>query len=316
MESPVNHPIGGYFSLELPLYQEYHAEAIALNSGRFCLEYILRYKQYNKVYIPYYTCDTVVEPLQKLAIEYRFYCIDKNYRIVDDITLKKGEALLYTNYWGLQGSYCLELASKYGRQLILDYTQAFFARPIDGIDTFYSCRKFFGVPDGGYLYTDVIADFEIEQDESYMRMDSLTKRIDISPEAGYNDFHRISGLFHEMPIRKMSKLTTRLMRSIDYERVAQRRIDNYNVLRNSLGGRVLNNGEVPMIFPYLSDEGQELRNRLISNKVFVAKYWPNVDKWTMQGMIEKELPDRLLAIPCDQRYDKFDMSRILKIIIG
>ena len=35
-------PIGGYFELELPHFPEIHSEAIALNSGRFCLEYILR----------------------------------------------------------------------------------------------------------------------------------------------------------------------------------------------------------------------------------------------------------------------------------
>lgn len=310
----MEHAVGGYFGLELPYFPEYHVDGLALNSGRFCLEYILKCKQYNKVYIPYYTCDTVVEPLQKLDIEYSFYCIDKNYRIVDDIALKEGEALLYTNYWGLQGNYCVELASKYGHQLILDYTQAFFARPINGIDTFYSCRKFFGVPDGGYLYTDAKADFNISEDESWQRMDSLTKRIDLSPEAGYNDFHKISGLFHEMPIRKMSKLTTRLMRSIDYERVAQRRIDNYNILRDRLGGRQLVYGEVPMVFPYVTEAGQELRKHLIANKVFVAKYWPNVDRWASKGSTEVWIANHMLPLPIDQRYNREDMNRIIKII--
>lgn len=61
-------PIGGYFDLELPRFRELHAEAIALNSGRFCLEYILRCKQYNKVYVPYFTCDSVVEPMEKLGL--------------------------------------------------------------------------------------------------------------------------------------------------------------------------------------------------------------------------------------------------------
>ena len=30
--------IGGYFGLELSLHPELHAEAMALNSGRFCFE--------------------------------------------------------------------------------------------------------------------------------------------------------------------------------------------------------------------------------------------------------------------------------------
>lgn len=306
--------IGGYFELELPCIQEIHSKAIALNSGRFCLEYLLRCRKYNKLYVPYFTCDTAVEPIIKLGIPYEFYHIDKEYRIIDDIKLAEDEALLYTNYWGLQNEYCEILAAKYGKQLILDYTQAFFSNPISGIDTFYSCRKYFGVPDGGYLYTDTIADFEVEQDESYLRMDSLIKRIDLSPEAGYEDFHRASSLFHDMPIRQMSKLTKRLMQSIDYERAAQQRIDNYNTLRAALGGRELKYGEVPMIFPYESAKGKELRKHLIANKIFVAKYWPNVDEWTQEDFVERWMANNILPLPIDQRYDKEDMNRMFVTI--
>ena len=214
----------------------------------------------------------------------------------------------------MQGNYCEELAARYGRQLILDYTQAFYYKSISGIDTFYSCRKYFGVPDGGYLYTDAVSDFEIEQDESYNRMDSLTKRIDLSPEAGYDDFHKVSTTFHDMPIRRMSKLTKRLMQSINYKRVAQQRIDNYNTLRCVLGGRELHYGEVPMIFPYESADGQALRKHLIANKVFVAKYWPNVDEWTEEDSTERWMANHILPLPIDQRYDMEDMNRIIEII--
>lgn len=313
-DSKITKPIGGYFELELPKHPELHAEAIALNSGRFCLEYLLRCRKYKKVLIPYYTCDSVVEPLERLGIRYAFYHIDKSYRIVDDILLTSDEALLYTNYWGLQDDYCEELAGKYGRQLILDYTQAFFSKPICGKDTFYSCRKYFGVPDGGYLYTDAFAEFKIEQDESYGRMDSLTKRIDISPEAGYDDFQMVSTSFHNLPVRRMSKLTKRLMQSIDYKQVAQQRIDNYNTLRRALGGRELNYGEVPMIFPYESAEGQKLRKHLIANNIFVAKYWPNVDEWTEEDSTERWMANHILPLPIDQRYDKEDMNKIIEII--
>ena len=307
-------PIGGYFELELPHFPEIHSEAIALNSGRFCLEYILRCRNYKKVYVPYFTCDSAIEPIVKLGILYEFYHIDKNYRIVEDINLLENEALMYTNYWGLHDDYCWKLVSKYKKQLILDYTQAFFSRPIDGIDTFYSCRKFFGVPDGGYLYTDAIADFELEKDESYTRMDSLVKRIDLSPEAGYDDFHRTSKVFHDLPIRRMSNFTKRMMQGIDYGSVAQCRLDNYNVLCKHLGGRQLNYGEVPMIFPFESEQGQELRKKLIENKVFVAKYWPNVDEWAEEDSTERWMANHILPLPIDQRYDKEDMNRMFVTI--
>lgn len=307
-------PIGGYFELELPSYPELHSKARALNSGRFCLEYVLRCKKYSKVYVPYFTCDSAIEPIVKLDVPYEFYHIDRQYHIVGDIVLSDNEALMYTNYWGLQSEYCLELSREYGAQLILDYTQAFYAKPIEGVDTFYSCRKFFGVPDGGYLYTEGNADFAIEQDESYTRMNSLVKRIDQSPEAGYEDFRRCSETFHSFPIRYMSKFTKRLMQGINYRLVAERRRENYEYLRMALGGIPLVDDAVPMIFPYTIEDGQTLRKHLIQNRVFVAKYWPNVDDWAGANASETWMANNILPLPIDQRYGIEDMKRIIELI--
>lgn len=307
-------PIGGYFELELPVFPEYHSKAIALNGGRFCLEYILRCRQYQKVYVPYFICESALEPIIKLGISYEFYHIDKAYHIVNAVHLADDAALMYVNYWGLQNEYCRQLAFKYGQQLILDYTQAFYSRPIKGIDTFYSCRKYFGVPDGGYLYTDVDANFEIQKDESYTRMGALVKRIDLSPEAGFDDFHATSAEFHEMPIRRMSSFTKRMMNGIDYEYVARHRISNYNVLRKRFGGKELNDSEVPMVFPYISEAGQKLRQQLITNKVYVAKYWPNVDGWAEKKSVETWLANHILPLPIDQRYNEDDMKKIVELI--
>lgn len=307
-------PIGGYFELELPAFDEFHSKAIALNSGRFCLEYILRCRKYSKIYVPYFTCDSAIAPIIRLNIPHEFYHIDKEYHLIDDITLSDNEALMYTNYWGIQNEYCKELSLKYGQQLILDYTQAFYAKPISGIDTFYSCRKFFGVPDGGYLYTNKKADFPIEQDVSYTRTSSLVKRIDLSPEDGYEDFRSCSQEFNNMPIRYMSKFTKRMMQGIDYNQAAEKRRANYAYLQSSLGGTPIDDDTVPMVFPYIIEEGQILRNHLIQNKVFVAKYWPNVDMWAGENAAETWMANNILPLPIDQRYGTTDMERIIRLI--
>ena len=129
-------PIGGYFSLELPMKEELHKNAIRLNTGRNCLEYILRARQYRKVYIPYYTCEVILEPFKKLGIQYEFYHVDVHLEIKDSPLLKEDEALLYVNYYGLKQRYVEKLAEKVGKCLIVDNTQAFYAKPIPGIDTF------------------------------------------------------------------------------------------------------------------------------------------------------------------------------------
>ena len=312
--------IGGYFSLELPLREEYHKDAIRLNTGRNCLEYILRVRKYSKVYIPYYTCEVILEPFRKIGVEYEFYHVDINLEIRDEIKLKVGEAILYTNYFGLKQRYIEQLAERVGSHLIIDNTQALYAKPIQGIDTFYTCRKFFGVADGAYLYTDKLLDEDFEQDESYDRMVHLLKRIDLSAEEGFVDFRRADDGLDNQPIRKMSKLTLRIMQSIDYEAAAMKRRENYLMLHKVLGEE--NNLElpfeddaVPMVYPFLAPI-KGLREKLIENKVFVARYWQNVLDWTTKDDIEDLFAYQMQPLPIDQRYGVDDMKRIIDIIIN
>ena len=156
--------IGGYFGLELRKGEHYHKDALRLNTARNCFEYVLLVRKYKKVYIPYFTCEVMLEPLQRHQIQYEFYHINEQLEPIENIVLQEGEAFLYTNYFGLKQSCVERLAKVYGKQLIVDNAQAFFAPRLDGIDTFYSPRKFFGVADGGYLYIDKLLDVELQKD--------------------------------------------------------------------------------------------------------------------------------------------------------
>ena len=310
--------IGGYFSLELPLRGEYHKDANRLNTGRNCLEYILRARGYKKVYVPYYTCEAVTEPINKLGIPYEFYHIDIHFEICDCFTLKADEALLYTNYFGLKQRYVEQLAEKHGSRLIVDNTQAFYAKPLNGIDTYYTCRKFFGVADGAYLYTDKQLVDDFEQDESYDRMAHLLKRIDLSAEQGFADFRRADDGLDNQPIRIMSKLTQRIMQSIDYEDAAKKRRENYLYLHDVLGNTnnlelQLEDDAVPMVYPFLAPI-KGLREKLIEKKVFVARYWPNVLDWTTKDDMEYLLAFQVQPLPIDQRYGAEEMQRIIETI--
>ena len=313
-------PIGGYFSLELSYGEEYHKDAIRLNTGRNCLEFILRAKGYKKVYLPYYTCEVVLEPFKKLGISYEFYHIDINFEIRDSFTLKADEALLYVNYYGLKQRYVEQLANKTGDRLIVDNTQAFYAKPIEGIDTFYTCRKFFGVPDGAYLYTDAKVDFKMEQDVSYDRVSFLVKRLDLGAEAGYADFLEQRKRLVGQPIKRMSYLTTQLMNGIDYQTAAQKRRENYNYLHQNLAetnqiSLELDEDAVPMVYPYLTKKGK-LKQKLIDERIYVATYWPNVLEWSKDIDLECVLVRNTYFLPIDQRYGIGEMERIINVIKG
>ena len=312
--------IGGYFSLELPYNSkgEYHHNAIRLNSGRYCLEYVLRVKKYTKVFLPYYMCDAVLQPINKLGIDYEFYHIDKDFHIAETLHPRKTEVILYCNYFGLMDEYVKIVAYQYAPNIIIDNTQAFFSRPLPGIDTFYTCRKFFGVADGAYLYTDKKADFDIPQDYSSSRMLFLLERVDKSAEDAFSLYHASEEYLDHTEIKLMSKVTKKIMSSINYNEVITRRKKNYILLDEILSQRnllhfTLESSLVPMIYPYLVND-VNMHKILIENKVYVPKYWANVLVWTHGKGFETNLFKRLVPIPIDQRYTEVDMKRILSII--
>ena len=292
--------IGGYFELELRQGEHYHKDALRLNTARNCFEYILRARKYTKVYIPYYTCEVMLEPLNKCNVAYDFYHINEQLEPVEVFHLEPSEAFLYTNYYGLKQQCVAQLATQYGKQLIVDNAQAFFADPIPGIDTFYSARKFFGVADGAYLYTDAHLDIELEQDQSYARMAHLLKRADIDAEAGYADFRKNDDALCGEPIKKMSRLTEKILCSIDYDKVHSIRRHNYQLFETKLGSSnkihfILEEGSVPMIYPYWTNVC--IRENLINKRIYTATYWQNVLNWTNVGDIENILTQMLIPLP-------------------
>ena len=95
--------IGGYFELELQKGKGYHTGAISVNTGRNALELALLHLKWSKIFLPYYTCDVILEPFIKMGIDYEFYYISENFESEFDYSnIESDEGLLYTNYFGLK----------------------------------------------------------------------------------------------------------------------------------------------------------------------------------------------------------------------
>jgi|GEM_PF-20093 len=311
--------IGGYFELELRKGGEYHNHAIQLNSGRNALEFILLLRKYSRVFVPYYTCDAILEPFKKLKVKYEFYSVDRNLEpIFNYAQIKPNEAFLYTNYFGLKDRFLSKLAHRCGN-LIVDNSQAFFSKPIKDISTFYSCRKFFGVPDGAYLYLAGAPAFDLRLDHSENRFAHLLKRIEYGAETGYPDFKANESRFIGQSIKQMSKLTNALLGNIDYKSVRKKRIDNFLILHeklskyNELDIHVCK-GSVPMVYPFLTTK-PELKQKLMERKIWVPTYWPNVLKWTQNEAIESHMTRNLIPLPVDQRVTPENLELVLTIIM-
>lgn len=314
--------IGGYFEWEFPTNDGYflHSDGVLLNSGRHALEYILlSLGQINHVWIPFYTCDVVLQPIERLGLTYSFYHVNKDFTIRESLVLGDGEYLIYTNYFGIMDGYCQILVNRFGNQLILDNAQALYATHIEGVYTFYSPRKFVGVPDGGIAYSNNTIDVELKKDHSYDRCAHLLKRHDLQPMEGYHDFKENSHKVASLPLSLMSTLTCSMLSSLDYGSIKERRFANFLFLHKHLASSndlvmpFMESCACPMVYPYYTED-KDLRMRLIANQVFVATYWPNVLEWCNEDSIEYELCKNIIPIPIDQRYGIEDMKRIIEII--
>jgi len=314
--------IGGYFELELNDFGTiFHDNAIALNSARNAFEYILRIRNIKKVYIPYYICDVILQPINKLGTKYEFYQINKYLEPVKEFDLRSDEYLLYVNYYGIKNQFIRTLSKKY-KNLIIDNSQAFFSFPEKYVDTFYSPRKFFGIPDGGFLYTNFekSCKLELETDNSYQRCSHLLKRIDLGAERGYQDFKKNNKPLDNQPIKKMSNLTKKLLANINFEDAIRKRNESFVRLHNLLGSSnefspVIDRGKLngPMVYPYFSQK-KFLREYLIKNKIYVATYWENVLKWVDKESIEHKLVKCLLPLPIDQRYEVEEIDMMSNVL--
>jgi len=327
-------PIGGYFELELRKGKEYYPDAIKLNSGRNCVKYIISAQNVKKIYLPFLIDRGMTEESIREATNLDFYSIDDNFEMKEFIELQEGEKLLYVNYYSLKDSYIKKLAQIYGDKLIVDNTQAFYSQPLPGIDTFYSVfLKYFGVPDGGYLFTRyrldesrLEQDYNFDEDYNFYKMTHLLGRIDHSPEKFYEVYVSWMKKRYNQPIKKMSKLSKAILESIDYERVKLIRERNFYYIHSELRDINLlkfDNTylEGPFAYPLLINNGEFVKKKLIERKIYVPTYWNVVldyERWKSvfkndgpKGS-EENLVRNIVPLPIDQRYSLDDMSRMLK----
>jgi hypothetical protein len=310
--------IGGYFGLELRSGVAWHSDAIALNSGRNALRYLLLEPLPAKAYVPWFTCTAVTEVITGLGIAISQYHVNEAMEPLFDLdTVAPNEVFLYTNYFGLKDSYVRTLATR-DCNIIIDNALSFFSPRVASLPTFYSPRKFFGVPDGGYAYGGRLQ--PLEADHSSTRTAHLMIRHDESAQAGYAHYLANEDVVEGLPVRAMSALSARILQSIDYASVADRRKSNFEKLHSVLGSSnslpIEDDSEcVALTYPYLSNDIQ-LKARLQAHHIFTATYWPHIAQTVRNTSVEYRYCTQLVHLPIDQRYGEAQMARILDVVLA
>jgi hypothetical protein len=312
--------IGGFLPLELaPASEPYHADAARLASGRACWHAVLRTCRPARVLVPFYVCDAVLDPLIVTRTPYDFYSITGSFLPEPGEAPAAGELLLIVNYFGVMAAAVAALDAAHPDRVVVDDTQAFFRRGRPDAWSFNSVRKFFGVPDGAFLYGPADAVGELPPSD-IADCDHLLTRLAGDDETAWEQFKRHEARIGVEP-RAMSVVTTRLLGAVDMVRARRRRQSNFEMLHTLLGSintialpleRVAGDG--PMCYPFLPAVDVD-RAELAALGLFVPTLWPEIQRRPEPGFEwERLLARRLLALPIDQRYARDDMERVCQVV--
>lgn len=305
--------IGGYLELDELVHREYYPDLVALNSARNALAYVCIARDIKKLYLPHFLCQSISSVCDRQQVSYEYYHMNEDFTPAFDKKAGSGEAVYVVNYYGQLTEGQISSFRRAFGNIVLDNVQAFFSSPQEGIDTIYSCRKFFGVPDGAYLATDARGlDFPL--DVSKDRMTHLLGRYEGASAADYYaEFKRNNESVGALPTRYMSRLTRNLLGAIDYQEAKTRRERNWAVLAEALSSRnelKPTMPEGPYAYPFKVEGGLEVKKALATRKVFVPTLWPNV--LDLEGCeLERSYAADILPLPVDQRYDVDDMKRLV-----
>lgn len=318
--------IGGYIELDRYNGRMLHEDGILLNCGRHALIYLIYARKIKKLLLPKFMCDSIAEACKRFSegklfsdywnLEIRYYSVLSDF-MPEELNLSGDEWLYVVDFYGQLGRENIQmLKTKYDR-VIVDYAQNYFAEPISGMDSVYTCRKFFGVADGAVLYTDANIAMDLPQDESYNRMLFLHGRYERTASEFYAEYVNNNDMFLNEPVKRMSKLTYNLLHAIDYDSVKACRTANFRYLHEHL--KAINKLELKVpegafMYPLYIDNGQDIRKKLQSKKIYVPTLWPDVFDLCNENDLEYDMAMNILPLPIDQRYGEKEMEKIIQEI--
>ncbi len=312
--------MGGFLPLELNQGKEWFAKIsdekiVRVNTGRTAIYLAIKSMGIKKIFVPYYYCPSVMRVFTDSGIEVENYRIDETLSPVD-CNPGPVDGIILVNYFGICTEQMKKNIEKYSN-IIIDNTQAFFEPPAwrDDIYNIYSCRKFFGVSDGGYLIGNKIQYERLDRDYSAKRSAYLMSTIELGTNENY-----CASKENEVCIGNqyliMSELTEKVMKSVNYEQVLKKRRSNFQHLHSLLKDyqrlTFIPSACDPYNYPLHLDI--DINKLLVENKIYVPILWKHCIESNKIDSIEYKMSKNTAFLPIDQRYDKGDMEYMANIV--
>ncbi len=307
-----------------------------------------------KCLLPAYMCDTVFFPFEQNGWEIFFYHIGRDMRVDKEelcqlINSIKPTLLFIHAYYGVDTWKDLRpTLHKYrhsGLILMEDMTQSYYLREVDTqVDYIVgSLRKWYSVPDGGFVVSDEDLSQEFIEEDSYFvtqRIKTLTAKWDYldkkeqnqdNVEALQNQKSEYLALNRKMEeyldknerVMALSGISSAMLSDIDEEADYIRRNTNYKILHQGFSNRKsvknvleeLTEDSAPLYLPIYAQNREDLQKFFCEHDIYVPVLWPvGAENGDILSEDEKYIFSHLLAIPMDHRYGKAEMDTIIDVL--
>lgn len=314
---------GGYLPLEISEGEDWFSgcggePVLRTNSAKAAMYFAIRDLKARKIYAPYYMCRSVREMLRETGMEVEFYYL--NEKLLPRLPHVEPEAaVLLVNYYGVMEEPVREEAlglcgSCAG--VVIDQSHGFFARPVpgEGVTNIYSCRKFFGVPDGGYL-VGKHSEISLEPETVSGHFSYLVTSSEQGTNAAYKEKQESDRYFYGN-YKGMSRITRGMLSAVDYEGIRKKRRENLGCLHRLLGEKnrlEFSGTDAPAyLYPFLpkgpEGTGKRIKSALVAENIYVPTLWRELLTPELEGTLEYDLSENGVYLPVDQRYGPEDME--------
>jgi len=306
---------GGYLPFELPKGKEYfdydESQMQKYNSGKTAILFAIKQSKAKRIWVPTYLCPGVKRTIIDTGLEVKYYNVGFELEPIG-LELVKGDALFLVNYFGVKKQKVEQYFDK-DVTIIIDNSHSFFEEAVfhKQVYNVYSCKKFFGVPDGAYLIGDTVEVVDLDEMDSLQNCDYLLGSLIEGTNRWYARKKEVDLEIKAAP-KKMSSIAQRVLESIDYKYVIQRRKENYQMYCNEFGAVnkiKVERDAIPYVYPL--NVGVNIKKQLVEKKIYVSTLWSDTLEEEFYGTDEYKLSDETIFLPVDQRYDAEDIRYII-----
>ncbi|NLJ91423.1 MAG: hypothetical protein GX323_11090 [Clostridiales bacterium] len=330
----------------MPEWLSSWGEYILTSSGRGALSLILqKVEPRSKIaLLPSYICESVISPFLEYGYSCLFYDIDENLEVlIEDINVTSDIGIfMHMGYFGFPTNNSLEdITEKFKKKstiIIEDITHTLFSDYIRSNHNDYyiaSLRKWMGLPSGGFLsspHGDINSELEKNYTFSNIRKHALLKKARYIEGSNDELKPQILELFAEAEEQLdgdvlpygIDELSKTLIRKSNINDLIERRKSNFEFLLNELRElkfikpvfEKLPKQVCPLFFPvYIKGDRLKIRKYLSDNKIYCPIHWPIPEQVKiLKNYKVNYIYNNILSIPCDQRYENDDMSKIVKVL--